>query len=293
MRFIQFLYIVFSKNCVVFIQRGILPNWGPIFEYLLDFFGKPIVYDIDDAIYFSSLSKRGFRYVDYKKPIKISRIARAVITSTAPIADYLRNVNTNIYVIPTLVPDVEFKSKKFSETENQRNVIIGWIGNRKNLKYLDIIIPVLNNISKNHKIKLYVLSDKLYENEICEFSICSKLWFLDNEAKFLHTFDIGIMPLINSPYNRSKAGFKLIRYQSIGIPVIASNVGFNAKIISHATNGYLCNSISDWNKYLNQLIVDVSLRKKFGEAGYSRAFNRYRLENYREQYKKIILSVLD
>lgn len=40
------------------------------------------------------------------------------------------------------------------------------------------------------------------------------------------------MPLIENEFTLGKGGFKLIQYLSIGLPVIASNVGFNNEIIN-------------------------------------------------------------
>ena len=46
------------------------------------------------------------------------------------------------------------------------------------------------------------------------------------------------MPLPDSPWERGKCGFKLIQYMAAGLPVVASPVGVNDRIVSPGV-GYL------------------------------------------------------
>ena len=76
----------------------------------------------------------------------------------------------------------------------------------------------------------------------CEFTVvCNKpwpkadrnvSWTRESGIRALQNADVGIMPLIDKPYNYGKGGFKLIQYMSAGLPVIASPIGFNKEIVT-------------------------------------------------------------
>lgn len=46
------------------------------------------------------------------------------------------------------------------------------------------------------------------------------------------------MPLIDDEWARGKCSFKMLQYFSAGIPVVASPVGMNNKILESADVGY-------------------------------------------------------
>ena len=89
------------------------------------------------------------------------------------------------------------------------------------------------------------------------------------------TFDIGIMPLEDTPWEKGKCGFKIIQYLSLGIPAIASPVGVNGEIIEHGKNGFLAASEEEWYKYLKLLLLDHSKRAGFGEHGQKKIREHY------------------
>jgi glycosyltransferase involved in cell wall biosynthesis len=43
------------------------------------------------------------------------------------------------------------------------------------------------------------------------------------------TWDVGIMPLRDGPYERAKCGYKLLQYAASGVPAVGSPVGVNAR----------------------------------------------------------------
>ena len=89
--------------------------------------------------------------------------------------------------------------------------------------------------------------------------------------------DIGIMPLLDSPWERGKCGYKIIQYMACGLPVVASPVGVNVNIVHHGENGLLATDEAAWRDALERLIASPALRERMGAAGRARVEAEYSL----------------
>ena len=66
-----------------------------------------------------------------------------------------------------------------------------------------------------------------------------RAWLEQNEVSEIQRFDVGIMPLQDDSWERSKSGFKLIQYIACGRPVATSPVCANTRIVDHDESGWL------------------------------------------------------
>jgi glycosyltransferase involved in cell wall biosynthesis len=100
-------------------------------------------------------------------------------------------------------------------------------------------------------------------------------WTLEQYQVELQKFDIGIMPLEDTPWNRGKCGFKLIQYMAVGAAPIASPVGVYQEIISTGVNGFLAKDTNEWQQALRILIEDEVKRLQIGMTAWVRIKNDY------------------
>ena len=103
-------------------------------------------------------------------------------------------------------------------------------------------------------------------------------WNEDDEVNEINNFDIGVMPLPDSPWERGKCGFKLIQYMACGLPVIASPIGVNSEIVEHGVNGFLVETVEEWESSLRTLMGDPELRHRMGQAGRVKIERQYSLQ---------------
>jgi glycosyltransferase involved in cell wall biosynthesis len=75
---------------------------------------------------------------------------------------------------------------------------------------------------------------------------------------------IGLAPLADDHFNRSKSYVKTLEYAGLGIPVIASNVGPYRDFVQHGITGFLANNEAEWTRYLRLLGSDENLRQWMG-----------------------------
>lgn len=76
--------------------------------------------------------------------------------------------------------------------------------------------------------------------------------------------DIGICPLVETPFSRCKSEVKFTEYSALGIPTVASNVLPYSPVITHGENGLLAKTPEQWINCLTQLIEDAQLRQALG-----------------------------
>lgn len=92
------------------------------------------------------------------------------------------------------------------------------------------------------------------------------------------SFDVGIMPLPDEPWERGKCGLKLIHYMACRLPTVASPVGVNRQIVEHGVTGFLASTTSEWVEALRTLRESCELRKKMGRAGRGKVERLYSLQ---------------
>lgn len=80
-------------------------------------------------------------------------------------------------------------------------------------------------------------------------------------------FEIGIAPVRDTVFGRSKSAIKALEYNARGIPVIASNVKPYQEYIVHGENGFLVKEQHEWGRYLTLLAKNPDLRREMGEKG--------------------------
>ena len=99
------------------------------------------------------------------------------------------------------------------------------------------------------------------------------------------------MPLPNDKWANGKCGYKIIQYMASSIPVVASPVGVNSKLISHNENGFLASTNDDWKNYIIKLVKNVELRKSIGVAAKKNIQTFYSLESQHKRVTSIFNSI--
>jgi glycosyltransferase involved in cell wall biosynthesis len=268
--------IRFRNWDIVFIQRTFIKK-----RYLkvLKKCNSLIVYDFDDAIYLNPQKPS-----NREKTAAMIKYADEVIVST----EYLKDFCNKHHKEPVIIPSpVETDRIKPTAKSSDHILTIGWIGSEWTTGFLSIVENPLKKLAQKYSfIFLTVGAKSGYQIE--GINHVSKPWSFDDESKLIAEMDIGIMPLPDTEYTRSKGGYKLFQYMSAGIPCVASPVGINSSIIKPGVNGYLALSEDEWFSQLEKLINDVDLRSKLGNNGRIDALELYSREVCFEKLMTVI-----
>jgi glycosyltransferase involved in cell wall biosynthesis len=246
---------------VAVIQKKLLQRWD---VWLVARKTRTLAYDFDDAV---TVGPFGTAEDPRRAALLAETLTRcdAVIAGNEELARYAVG-HPNVRVIPTGVDPAAYRVKSPTTADGRgTGVVIGWIGTRGNLRYLDELAPVFESLAdRGLQITLRVVSDATPGPSAVPIEYVP--WRLDREAEDLVAFDIGVMPLDDTAWSRGKCGFKLLQYMAAGLPAIASPVGVNRSIIRHGENGFLAETPEEWGAALGRLIEDPSLRARLGQA---------------------------
>ena len=252
---------------LIWLQYELLP-WMPFcLEKLLLRNHTKLVVDYDDAVFhrYDKHPSVVVRKLLGKKIDRLMRSASVVIAGNEYLADRANCAGARrVEIIPSVVDISRYPLK--TSWEGEDGVIrIGWIGSPNTVKYLleikDVIQQITGAASK------FIIIGAEVPRELKRYSIEVRKWSLDKEAELLQDLDIGIMPLIDAPFERGKCGYKLIQYMACGLPVVASPVGVNKKLVQHEENGFLAESDKEWVIAIDRLKHNPRLRKEMGLKG--------------------------
>lgn len=255
-----------KKFDVVWVEKELFPYLPGIAESLLAKTGIPYVVDYDDAIFHNyDLSRSGIvRALLGHKLKPLLSAAYAVTAGNDYVADYAnRNGAKNVVIIPTVVDIDIYRASPEPIDEVLR---IGWIGSPSTAQYLGIIAEPLRRVAQSKKIVFVTVGAPALDFPGVPME--QHAWSLDTEAKLLESIHVGVMPLLDSPWERGKSGYKLIQYMACGRPVIASPVGVNTEIATPDV-GFLANDDDSWVTALIKLANQPLLRKQLGQAARS------------------------
>jgi glycosyltransferase involved in cell wall biosynthesis len=263
---------------VVVIQRDLFPFGPPLFERLLRRRNPRIVYDTDDATYIrpSFTPDTAFqRLRTYEKPAEVAAHSRWVSAATGPIADWARQYAPDVTVVPMAVNPAEYPLVR---PRASRPVVLGWAGTRGGLRYLAHLGPVLRELAAQQEIVVRVISGHQPGLELPGVALEWRAWRPDSFIRDIGEFDVGLLPLDDSPFERAKFPFKLLQYMALGIPSVSARVGVVPGIVEDGRNGLLAGSPEEWASGLTRLTRDVELRRRIGAAARETVMERYTVE---------------
>lgn len=211
----------------------------PSFERILR---KPLLYDIDDAVFLSKNSRHGIHY--------LMRNASAIVAGNIFLAEYCSQFNSRVHIIPTAV-DVD-KFKPATHRNRSNDMVYGWSGTSSSYKYFYAIEDAIARFCMDKPdVKLKFFSDRFpYELQQLHPYLDFELWSPDLEAEQIRTLDVGLMPIDNSEWSRGKCSYKMLLYASTGMPTICSNFGMNRDLVKTYNIGLAADSPSDWLDHL-------------------------------------------
>jgi glycosyltransferase involved in cell wall biosynthesis len=283
-----------GKYDIILAQRQHDPN---ILDLLLQakWMGKTIIYEIDDNVH--RIHPTSCVFGVYKPGsetlhsiAKFMRNCDGLFTTSAVLGSQYAEYNQRVWVINNYI-DYGYRDWETPITRDERlkdKVVIGWAGS---ITHQDdyaplqgVLAKVLNKydnvafalVSAYMTMDIFVKELGLPEEKVVRLEPCDFPEF----PKLPAQFDIGLVPLIDTGFNRAKSWLKPLEYGARGVPYIASALApyISLHQETNGVGGYLCNTPQEWESALCRLVEDEAERKQRSAAILDTVRTHYSME---------------
>ncbi len=153
--------------------------------------------------------------------------------------------------------------------------LVVWAGNPHNFREIQELDDVLSDCHKEISFLLRVVGGRHRPDLRLGVPWEYRPYSLEQERAGFEGACAGIAPLKASPYATCKGAYKIKTYFAMGIPVVASDVGYQSVLIRHGETGFLARTKDEWKTALMSLLADREQAKKIGAAARKEAVTRY------------------
>ena len=263
---------------LLWIEKEALP-WLPAWlEKVLLSGAVPYVLDYDDAVfhYYDQHRNPVVRALLVGKHPSLIQSAALVVAGNAYLAEFARAAGAKqVELVPTVINLERYPLATIDLAKMDGPPCIGWIGQRATAACLIPYAPLFKGLAADGLVRFSAVG---IDAPSLGLPMDAVPWTEQTEVVSISGFDIGIMPLMDGPIERGKCGYKLIQYMACGLPVVASPVGVNRQIVQHGVNGFLAETLAQWEDALRTLASDASSRQRMGQAGRRKVEQQYCLQ---------------
>ena len=254
--------------------------------------GIKLVCELDDDL-FCIPPESAKAHAFYSRPdvqdgiMAFLREADAVTVSTMHLAERMRErTDRPIYVVENCV-DFDYWEQAFMRhaASEVKSVTIGWMASGTHQIDAVLLADVLPRLmAYNPHLRLHLIGwvdvEHLGGSMLDPYRdrIVVQPWIDISELPMaMSDFDIGLAPLVDTPFNRSKSGLKHIQYAALGIPTVASPVKSYEGLIEDGFDGFYArdNKAEAWQETLQMLIDSKELRNYVGMRARENMYKRY------------------
>lgn len=282
--------VVFCRNC------------GPLYECYREFLVErriPYIYDIDDNLFALPANSKLAQDLHESESLRVLETylchADLVRVYSQPMLEQVRIFNKNVQLVdPPIDWDVVLTSRTASESGKIKVV---YATSRMEDELASIFLPALIRLLKEypHRVEAFLLGCRP------DFNGCRNVHyrpFLPNYDRFMRKFsrvgyDIGLAPLHNDLFHRSKTNNKFREYAACCIAGVYSNVDVYSQCVRDGETGLLVSNESDaWYLAIRRLIEDDQLRERIRDQALAYVKARYSYEKFLDTWLSQAQNVL-
>lgn len=276
-------------------------------------FKKKIVVDIDDNYF--EIRKDNPASADYEYgngPREFMSayvsLANGVTVSTVPLKQAYKSLNKKIDVLPNCNDINDWPKER--KVWNDGKVRIGFAGGRGHNADLEMILePMAYILAKYPNVQFdivgaldptEIMQMTVKMNEFCKKNISEQVrlaggtlaWQGYPEMLAGFGWDIGICPLVQGGFNRSKSHIKFMEYSMVGAAVVASpEYPFKEPIqgvdvITDEKTGLFAKDKEEWYAMLEGLITHPEARKELASNAYTHIKEHWQYGQWGDKFKK-------
>lgn len=236
------------------------------------------------------------------------RHADGILVSTEYLQQRLQRLNRRIFVLPNTLDERLFTAdgrRLPVERQSGEPLTIGYMGTFTHDADLMLVLQALRTVMRLHldSVQLQLVGGisnpgllRLFQGlpvQVLNPSPADAAYpnFVPWMAKNLK-WDIGIAPLEDTAFTRSKSDIKFLDYSALGIPGIYSRVPSYSGSVRHLETGWLAeNSPAAWVEALEALLTDSTLRANLAQNAQDYVFSQRTLQHCAHLWQEAIQSI--
>ena len=204
------------------------------------------------------------------------RRADGLTVPTEALRQRMLKHNDNIAVFPNCVNTKELRPLSFKQSHCVR---LGWQGDISHIEDVSLFLaPLARYFRENKADKIVICGSRLIVDPITAFlksrarMDCCEPYdtIIDIRGHYWRmmalNLDVGLIPLIDTEFNRSRSDIKFTEFAAMGVPCVVSNVMPYKDVVVDGETGLLVeNTPEAWHHAISRLAKDRKLRKRIGD----------------------------
>ncbi len=278
-------------------------NTDPRYAWLLETIERsrlPYIYDLDDNLFEIPLNTPLGQY--YRTPEQAAMLthyierAALVRVYSQPLVERVRPLNPCLELVAAPL-DWKLISEKARPQENGPLKIV-YVTSRDVDPLAEIFIPALQKILAEYGPRVQMHFMGCLPAAMRGFSGVHFTRFRHNYQDFMRSFSrqgfaIGLAPLVDDVFHRSKTNNKFREYAACSIAGIYSNVDIYSNSVVNGKTGLLIENTPDaWYAAMKTLIEDGQLRQQISTEARARVRQLYSQEQFCNKWDQHIRQVL-
>ncbi len=227
------------------------------------------VWDNDDN--FLALERRGDRNTQFMRSLggrrlladmdALMKLANIVTTPSAGLAAHYRErIETDVRVVENYVAPAEARSTP----SNPQRFVVGWVANKEHetdIERLGLRTAMERLLERHPHVEVATIG--------CSLGIANERYHFirgvpfEDLRNYVRQFDVGLAPIADSAFNRSRSNVKVKEYAALGVPWLASPIG-PYEGLGQDEGGRLVPD-DRWYEEVERLVLDGRARRKLAK----------------------------
>lgn len=297
-RFVKIFFQLKEISDVLIIHKTLFPReWGGLERLFLRC--NNVVYSTYDAEYVRTPKKVEMLFERSEVVVATSHaIARSAEAATDDVVLIPPSVDTEFF---KPIPRADVAYPGYEPVDD--GLTLGWVGSAdEHAENLSHLVDCLRSIPGGYSVTVRFLGNGEFTaksrapfEELAQDRPHISVDFVDRVPRELvpdviNSFDIGLTPMVDSPFERGRSSEKTREYMACGLPVVGSDVGENPHLVPESA-GVLLSSPDEWGPAIASLAESPDKLSQMGRAAREHAESHYSIgvtsERFRDLFSKL------
>lgn len=301
---VEQLFEIANWADLMIVGRRDLPDFYAVWGGIKDFFNIPVIMDTDDNVHFVKPHNPGYAgyypgsEAGYWNKYAMNKVFSAITVTTNDLKEFYSKYNPKIYILPNSLDMKEWdKHPKIKNKDGFRR--IGFICSGAHSDGVALIKKPILEIMKKY-IDVKFLIPKAFMGHFMDFPMGVKeriepigwIKLQEWQKKFKELgLDIGLAPLTDNMFNRSKSNLRWLEYSAAQIPSIVSPVS-PYLCVEDGKTGLVAKERDDWYKAIDKLLQSPELCYNIGMGAYKEISKNFDIWKNAPKWLKVYQEII-